>query len=59
MLGRAGEAKAAVGEYFSLLPGATLEEARAIPSRNRAQVERFVAILRDLGVPERTPAGDA
>jgi len=52
MLNRPDESKAALAEYFKLSPNATLDDARAIPSRNRGHLERFVVTLRQIGVPE-------
>lgn len=52
MLNRPDESKAALAEYFRLSPNATLNDARAIPSRNRGHLERFVEALKQIGVPE-------
>lgn len=52
MLNRPDESNAALMEYFKLSPNATIDDARAIPSRNRDQLERFVELLRQIGVPE-------
>jgi adenylate cyclase len=52
MLNCPDESKAALAEYLKLSPNATLDDARAIPSRNRTHVERFVDALKQMGVPE-------
>ncbi len=56
MLGRPDESRAALARYLELSPNATLDDARAIPSRNRDDLDRFVEALRQIGVPEKTAA---
>jgi adenylate cyclase len=42
----------AMKEYLRLMPGATVSDARHIPSKNAEHLERFLSALRELGLPE-------
>jgi tetratricopeptide (TPR) repeat protein len=52
MLGRHEEARQEVATYLLLEPGATSDDARYIPSRNKEHLERFVRALEEAGVPK-------
>lgn len=52
MLGDEEAARNALTEYLKLMPEATVEDARHIPSKNREHLERFLVALRELGLPE-------
>ena len=52
MLDRLEESKEALEHYLELAPGATVDNARNIPSRNRQHLERFIEILKKAGVPK-------
>ncbi|NRG18264.1 adenylate/guanylate cyclase domain-containing protein [Rhizobiales bacterium] len=51
MLGDDEAAHNALAEYLKLMPKATVDDARHIPSKNREHLERFLAALRALGLP--------
>ena len=46
------EASNALTEYLKVMPGATVADARHIPSKNSQHLERFLDALRALGLPE-------
>lgn len=52
MLDRLAESKEALENYLELAPGATVDDARNIPSRNQQHLDRFMDILKRAGVPE-------
>ncbi len=52
MLGDQEAADNALTEYLRLMPSATVSDARHIPSKNAEHLERFLAALRELGLPE-------
>jgi len=52
MLGDAEAAANARTEYLRVMPGARVEDARHIPSKNVAHLERFLDALRAQGLPE-------
>ncbi len=52
MLGDQEAADNALKEYLHLMPGATVSDARHIPSKNAEHLERFLTALRELGLPE-------
>ncbi|WP_436643164.1 adenylate/guanylate cyclase domain-containing protein [Microbaculum sp. FT89] len=54
MLGRKAEAAAALADYLALDPKATVDDSRIIPSRNKQHLERYIQILIDAGVPEKS-----
>jgi len=52
MLGDQEAADNALKEYLRLMPGATVSDARHIPSKNAEHLERFLSALRELGLPD-------
>ena len=52
MLGDEEAAQNAIKEYLRLMPGATVSDARPIPSKSVEHLERFLTALRELGLPE-------
>lgn len=54
MLGRKAEAAAALADYLALDPKATVDDSRIIPSRNKQHLDRYIQILIDAGVPEKS-----
>jgi tetratricopeptide (TPR) repeat protein len=52
MLGDQEAADNALTEYLRLMPSATVSDARHIPSKNAEHLERFLAALRELGLPD-------
>ena len=49
--GREAETREALDEFLRIIPEATADDARNIPSRNKQQLERFVDILQAAGLP--------
>ena len=55
MLGNQSECETAVKKYLSVEPNATASDSYKIPSRNKQQLERYVRILENAGVPFGQP----
>lgn len=51
MLGRAAESRESLDQYLALVPEATIEVVRNIPSRNQAALDRYVDALKQAGLP--------
>jgi len=55
MLGNQSSCDEAIRQYLSVEPTATAFDSYRIPSRNKEQLERYVRILEDAGMPSGRP----